>query len=68
MNYLCLIRCSDEAGDVHIDKGRHEVLTVETVHNATMTGNDVAKVLNLECPLEATGEEAAKRTDDGAEE
>lgn len=58
----------DEAGDVHIDKGGHQVLAVEAIDNTAVAGNNVAKVLDLEGPLEATGKEAAKGANDGAEE
>ena len=38
------------------------------VHDAPMARDDVAKVLDLECSLEAGGKEAAKGSDDGGEE
>lgn len=38
--------CSpDEAGNVDINKCSHEVLAVESVHNATMTRDSVGKIL-----------------------
>lgn len=35
----------DEAGDVDVNKGGHEVLTVEPVHDASVTRDGVGKVL-----------------------
>lgn len=35
----------DEAGDVDVDKGGHEVLAVESVHDATVTRDGVGKIL-----------------------
>ena len=44
------------------------VLTkLKPVHDAPMARDDVAKVLDLECSLEAGGKEAAKGSDDGGE-
>ena len=45
----------DKAGNVHVDKGSHQILTIKTVHDATVTRDDVAKVLDFEGSLEATG-------------
>lgn len=36
---------TDKAGDVHIDEGGHEELTVETIHYTTVAGNHITKVL-----------------------
>lgn len=44
------------------------LLRLGPVHDAPMARNDVAKVLDLECSLEAGGKEAAKGSDDGGEE
>jgi hypothetical protein len=38
------------------------------IHDAAMSGYDVAKILNLEGSLEARGEETAERSDDGCKE
>ena len=54
----------DEALDVDVDEGGHEELTIEPVHDASVTGDDVAEILDLEGPLEAAGKEAAKWSDD----
>lgn len=35
----------DEAGDVDVDEGGHEVLTVEAVHNSSVPRNGVGEVL-----------------------
>ena len=40
---------------------------LKPVHDAPMARDDVAKVLDLECSLEAGGKEAAKGSDDGGE-
>ena len=45
-----LWRCrSNEAVDVNIDKCGHQELTIETVHDTTVTGDDVTKVLKFFC-------------------
>lgn len=36
---------ANETGNVHIDKCCHQKLTVETVHDATVAGNHIAKIL-----------------------
>lgn len=56
---------SYKAGDVNIYKCGHEVLTVETIHDSSMTWNGVCKVLDFEGPFEATGEKPSKRSHDG---
>lgn len=58
----------NEARDVHVDEGGHQELTVEAVHNPTMSRDHVAKVLDLERALKAGRKEAAEWADDGAEE
>ena len=58
----------DEADDVHVDEGGHQILAIEAVHNASVAGDHVAKVFDFEGSLEATGEEAAKRANDRAEQ
>ena len=40
----------------------------EPVHDATVAGDDVAKVLDLERPFESGRKEAAEGSDDGGEE
>lgn len=35
----------DKAGDVHVDKGGHQVLAVKAIHDASMTRNGVGKIL-----------------------
>lgn len=61
-------RSSNKATDVHIDEGCHQVLTVESVHDSTMTWNDVSKVFDFERSLEPGCEKPAKRTDDRGED
>lgn len=45
--FMDVLLCSvpDEAGDVDIDKGGHEVLAVESVHDATVTRDGVGEIL-----------------------
>lgn len=59
---------ANEAGNVHVHKCRHQELTVETIHNSTVSGNHVSKVLNLECSLEPRREESSERSNHGAED
>ena len=53
---------------VDVYEGGHEELAVEPVHDAAVAGDDVAKVLDLEGPLEAGGEEAAEGADHARED
>lgn len=54
--------------NVNVDERRHQVLAVEPVDDSAVTRNNITEVFNLERPLEATGEEAAERTDDRTEQ
>lgn len=59
-----LLRSSgaDEAGDVDVDEGGHQELTVEAVHDAAVPGDHVSEVLDLEGPLESGSEETTERS------
>lgn len=46
---------------VHVGKESHDELAIHPVCNATMAGNRLAKVLDLEGPLEARGKETTER-------
>lgn len=37
----------DKAGDIHIDKGGHQILAVKSIHDAPMPGDGVGKVLPI---------------------
>lgn len=54
----------DEAAVVEEGDRAHDELAVEAVRHAAVAGDGVAKVLDLECALEAGGEEAAKGRDE----
>ena len=58
----------DEAVDVNIHEGRHQELTVEPVHDSSMSRNDVTEVFDLESPLEAGGKESTEGPDNGCKE
>lgn len=47
----------DKAGDVHIDKGGHQVLAVKSIHDAPVPGDGVGKVLPIKrkCFIEPSG-------------
>lgn len=47
MMFVDVLLCSvpDEAGDVDVDKGGHEVLAVESVHDSTVTRDGVGEIL-----------------------
>ncbi len=53
----------DEVRVIHIHENAHQQLTVHAVSDATMTGDALAKVLDLNSTLEAGREEAAKWCD-----
>lgn len=44
---------TNEAGNVYVYECCHQELTVETIHDATVSGDHVTKVLNLECSLKS---------------
>ena len=54
--------------DVNIDKGGHQELTVESVHDSSMSRDQVSKIFDLECSLKSRCKETTKRTDDRSEE
>ena len=54
--------------DVDIDESCHQELAVESVHDASVTRDDVTEVLDFKCSLESRGEEASEGTDDGGEQ
>ena len=68
LKYLAGSDDIDKAVDVDVDKGGHEELTVESVHDASMARDDVTKVLDLERSLKSGCKETAERPDDGGEE
>ena len=35
----------DKTGNVHVDKGSHQILAVKAIHDAAMAGNGIGKVL-----------------------
>jgi len=53
--------------DVDIGEGGHQELAVESVHDAPVARDDVAKVLDLERSFESRCKEAAEGSDDGGE-
>ena len=58
----------DKAVDVDVHKGRHQELTVEPVHNSSVSGNDVSKIFYLKSSLESRRKESSKWADDGGKE
>lgn len=62
---VCHLVFGDEGVEIHVGKEAHDELAVHAVSHASVSGNGVAKVLDLEGALEARGEEAAKGSDQG---
>ena len=58
----------DETVNVDIDKSSHQELTIEPVHDSSMSRNNITKVFDFERSFESRCEEAPKRTDDRSEE
>ena len=54
--------------DVDIDESCHQELAVESVHDASVTRDDVTEVLDFKCSLESRGEEPSEGADDGGEQ
>jgi hypothetical protein len=50
----------DECVEVHVGKEAHDELAIHAIGHATVSGDRVAKILDLESSLEARGEETAK--------
>ena len=42
-------------------------MTIEPVHDASVARDDVAEILDFECPFESAGKEAAEGSDDRGE-
>jgi hypothetical protein len=53
---------------VYVCKHDHEHLAVQSVHEAAVSRNDVAKILNFECALKAGREEAGEGRDQRGKE
>ena len=54
--------------DVDIDESCHQELAVKSVHDASVTRDDVTEVLDFKCSLESRGKEASEGADDGGEQ
>lgn len=63
VHYLRCIRCLYETGNVDIYKRSHQILTIETVHDATMSWNDITKIFDAKRSLEAAGKKTTEWTD-----
>lgn len=50
----------NEGVEIHVSKEAHDELAIHSIRHATVSGDRVAKVFNLESALKAGGEEAAK--------
>jgi hypothetical protein len=55
---------SNEAVEVHVGEEAHDELTVHAVCDATVAGDRVTEVLDLEGAFQARGEEATKGRDE----
>lgn len=64
LNQLARVWAPDKAGDIHVDKGGHQVLAVKAIHDASMTRNGVGEVFNFKGSLESTCEEPSKWADE----
>lgn len=67
LQHLARVRSPDEASYVDMCEGGHQVLTVESIHDAAVAGDGVGKVFDFEGSLEAAGKEAAERSDERGE-
>jgi len=59
---------ADEAVDINVDEGRHQELAIETIHDSSVSWNNVPEIFNLKRPLESTGEEPAEGADNARED
>ena len=58
---------SNEAVIIHVGEKSHDELAIHAIRNTTMAGNRLAKILDLESPLESRGKESTKRCDQRGE-
>jgi len=65
-SHACFVH-GNEALVVHVGKETHDELAVHSVSDASMARNAVSKILDLERPLKAGGEEATKWCDERCE-
>lgn len=54
----------DEGVVVHVSEEAHDELAVHTISDTAVSGNRVAKVLDLECSLESGSEEPSEGSDE----
>ncbi len=54
----------DEAVVVHVGEEPHDELAIHAIGDASMPGNGIAKVLELECSLQSRCEETTKRSNE----
>ena len=54
--------------DVDIDESCHQELAVKSVHDTSVTRDNVTEVLDFKCSLESRGKEASEGADDGGEQ
>ena len=56
-------RRSNKAVKINIHKRSHDNLTVESVHESTMSGNSISKVFDLKGALKSAGKESTEWPD-----
>lgn len=54
---------SDKGVEVHVSEETHDELTIHAVSDASVSGNGVTEILDLECALKSRSEETAKGSD-----
>lgn len=52
---------------VHVSKEAHDELAIHSISHASVAGNRVAKVLDLECSLKTGSKETAERSNERSE-
>lgn len=57
----------NESVVVHVGEETHDELTVHTVGHASMSGDGVTEILDLEASLESRGEKTTEGSDEGSE-
>lgn len=58
---------SNESVVVHVSEEAHDELTIHSISHASVAGNRVAKVLDLECSLQSGSKETAERSNERSE-
>uniref|UniRef100_A0A915KED3 Uncharacterized protein n=1 Tax=Romanomermis culicivorax TaxID=13658 RepID=A0A915KED3_ROMCU len=52
----------------NVDENSHQKLTIETIHQTSVTGYNGSEIFHLECPFETAGAKTTERTQQRGEQ